>query len=143
MGKRNFRVLRGRNFKVVADGKGFEPSKACTLHAFQACSFNRSDTHLIKSRDYSENLKFCQIPFRRASVSPLNLKRGAWNFAAAFGILSRCLEFFAAIRISPYCLEILPRRLEFCRATKPGRLTLPSRAAILPCCGYFKIWITF
>ena len=44
--KRNFRVSRGCNFKIMADGKGFEPSKACTLHAFQACSFNRSDTHL-------------------------------------------------------------------------------------------------
>lgn len=33
-------------YKIMADGKGFEPSKACTLHAFQACSFNRSDTHL-------------------------------------------------------------------------------------------------
>ena len=33
-------------YKIMADGKGFEPSKACTLHAFQACSFNHSDTHL-------------------------------------------------------------------------------------------------
>ena len=72
----------------MADGKGFEPSKACTLHAFQACSFNRSDTHLNKSRDYSENLKFCQIPFRLAirlafkfKTRRLEFYRAACNFA--------------------------------------------------------------
>ena len=37
--------LKGEN---MADRKGFEPSKACTLHAFQACSFNHSDTCLNK-----------------------------------------------------------------------------------------------
>ena len=37
--------LNGEN---MADRKGFEPSKACTLHAFQACSFNHSDTCLNK-----------------------------------------------------------------------------------------------
>ena len=37
--------LKGKN---MADRKGFEPSKACTLHAFQACSFNHSDTCLNK-----------------------------------------------------------------------------------------------
>lgn len=30
----------------MAERKGFEPSKAYTLHAFQACSFNHSDTSL-------------------------------------------------------------------------------------------------
>ncbi len=30
----------------MAEGKGFEPSVACATHAFQACSFDRSDTPL-------------------------------------------------------------------------------------------------
>lgn len=111
--------------EVVADGKGFEPSKACTLHAFQACSFNRSDTHLNKSRDYSENLKFCQISFRRATCSAFKFKtqrlefyRSAWNFITL--------------------LVISPQRSKFCRATKPSRFALPSRAAILLGCVILK-----
>ena len=42
----NVRVILGLfcDFtKVMAEREGFEPSKACTLHAFQACSFNHSD----------------------------------------------------------------------------------------------------
>ena len=38
----------------MAERKGFEPSKACTLHAFQACSFNHSDTSLkMKAKFYT------------------------------------------------------------------------------------------
>ena len=30
----------------MAEGMGFEPTVACATHAFQACSFDRSDTPL-------------------------------------------------------------------------------------------------
>lgn len=46
----------------MAERKGFEPSKAYTLHAFQACSFNHSDTSLkfnIKILRLSGNRKLC------------------------------------------------------------------------------------
>ena len=39
-------------FLKMAEGKGFEPSKACTLHAFQACSFNHSDTPLYEAYEF-------------------------------------------------------------------------------------------
>jgi hypothetical protein len=32
----------------MAEGMGFEPTVACATHAFQACSFDRSDTPLNK-----------------------------------------------------------------------------------------------
>ncbi len=32
--------------RSVAEGMGFEPTVACATHAFQACSFDRSDTPL-------------------------------------------------------------------------------------------------
>ena len=38
--------LNAHLFEKVAEGKGFEPSVACATHAFQACSFDHSDTPL-------------------------------------------------------------------------------------------------
>ncbi len=34
----------------MAEGMGFEPTVACATHAFQACSFDRSDTPLFQKR---------------------------------------------------------------------------------------------
>ena len=54
----------------------------------------------FKSRDYSENLKFCQIPFRRATCSAfkfktwrLEFRRSVWNSIATLGIFLQRLEF--------------------------------------------------
>ncbi len=33
---------RGSNLSILAEGVGFEPTEACTSHAFQACRFGRS-----------------------------------------------------------------------------------------------------
>ena len=33
-----------QRMKQVAEREGFEPSMSCPIHAFQACSFDRSDT---------------------------------------------------------------------------------------------------
>lgn len=37
-------LARGSNELHLAVTAGFEPAVACTTHAFQACSFGRSDT---------------------------------------------------------------------------------------------------
>ena len=38
--------FQGDDWFVMAERKGFEPSVACATHAFQACSFDHSDTSL-------------------------------------------------------------------------------------------------
>ena len=59
-----------KGYKSMAERKGFEPSKACTLHAFQACSFNHSDTSL--------KLEFYPNKNKKA----LNPKRDSKNYFA-------------------------------------------------------------
>ena len=45
----NKKARSGRAFLFMAVREGFEPSKPCDLHTFQACSFDHSDTSPIKS----------------------------------------------------------------------------------------------
>ena len=56
-----------KGYKSMAERKGFEPSKACTLHAFQACSFNHSDTSL-KLEFYPNKNKKALNPKRDSKI---------------------------------------------------------------------------
>lgn len=48
----------------VAEGEGFEPSKPCDLHTFQACSFDHSDTPpqiVLANRSHSLSVRTAHI----------------------------------------------------------------------------------
>lgn len=58
----------------MAEGAGFEPARACTQHAFQACALNRSAIP-PEGRDYSHatrEIKPVDTNLRQLSLRPLS-----------------------------------------------------------------------
>lgn len=64
-GQKKKKPLKSAAYSIfVAEGEGFEPSKPCDLHTFQACSFDHSDTPpqiVLANRSHSLSVRTAHI----------------------------------------------------------------------------------